>query len=189
MTAGAAQAPFPGSESAAQGTGAAAQQSQAALEAYEMDMADYAIYNLMRMCANATRALAMYECRTCLFELEKLPPVHKRSAWTMAMVGKAHYELGEYSAVSTVDSYLTSLRVNATFTGRTCLRGRQSPGTLPALGHGGLLDSPLAPAATDQIVLPCSGAAGDKPSVTRSVDSSRKLLFFAERALAGIDML
>lgn len=107
MAAGAAQAPSSGfNSSAAQGTGAAAQQSQAAIEAYEMQLADYVIYSLMRMCANATRALAMYECRTCLVELEKLPPVHKRSAWTMAMVGKAHYELGEYSAVRSVDSCL-----------------------------------------------------------------------------------
>ncbi|KIP04754.1 hypothetical protein PHLGIDRAFT_109148 [Phlebiopsis gigantea 11061_1 CR5-6] len=98
-TAGAAQAPSPGSLATGQGTGASAQQSQAAaVEAYETELADYAIYGLMRMCANATRALAMYECRTCLFELEKLPSVHKRSAWTMALVGRAHYELGEYSA-------------------------------------------------------------------------------------------
>ena len=100
MTVGAAQAPSPGSEATAQGTGATAQQSQHAMETYEMELADYAIYGLMRMCANAMRALAMYECRTCLFELEKLPSVHKRSAWTMALVGRAHYELGEYSSVS-----------------------------------------------------------------------------------------
>ena len=117
MAAGAAQAPSPGSESA-QGTGAIAQQSQAALEAYEMELADYAIYNLMRMCANAMRALAMYECRTCLFELEKLPSVHKRSAWTMALVGKAHYELGEYSAVSKVTAILPpSALIQLLFTG------------------------------------------------------------------------
>ncbi|KAI0340600.1 protein prenylyltransferase [Trametopsis cervina] len=69
-----------------------------AMEAYEMQLADYAIYNLMRTFAGATRALALYDCRRCLEELEKLPREHQRSAWVMAMVGKAHYELGEYAA-------------------------------------------------------------------------------------------
>lgn len=40
----------------------------------------------------------MYECRTCLEALERLPVEHQRSAWVMAMVGKAHYEMGEYYA-------------------------------------------------------------------------------------------
>ncbi|CAL1704161.1 unnamed protein product [Somion occarium] len=42
-------------------------------------------------------ALAVYDCRTCLEELETLPSNHQRSAWVMAMVGKAHFELGEYA--------------------------------------------------------------------------------------------
>ncbi|KAI0078189.1 protein prenylyltransferase [Panus rudis PR-1116 ss-1] len=71
---------------------------QAAQEAYEIAMADYEIYNLTRIFASATRALATYDCRTCLDELEKLPARHQRSAWVMAMVGKAHFELGEYAA-------------------------------------------------------------------------------------------
>ena len=101
MTPGAAPLASPGPDiRIAQGSAAAAQQSQAALEAYGMELADSAIYDLMRMCASAARALAMYECRICLDELEKLPRPHQRSAWVMAMVGKAHYELGDYSAVS-----------------------------------------------------------------------------------------
>lgn len=66
---------------------------------YEHQMAYYNLYNLTRSFASATRALAMYDCRACLLELEKLPREHQRSAWVMAMVGKAHYELGEYAAV------------------------------------------------------------------------------------------
>ncbi|EMD38605.1 hypothetical protein CERSUDRAFT_105193 [Gelatoporia subvermispora B] len=84
----------------------------AAQEAYEMQLADHHIYELMRMFARAVRAMASYDCRVCLDELENLPSVHKRSAWVMAMVGKAHYELGEYSAaerafeaVRTLDPY------------------------------------------------------------------------------------
>lgn len=72
---------------------------QAAQEAYEMAMADFEIYNLTRIFARATKALAIYDCRTCLDELETLPTNHQRSAWVMAMVGKAHFELGEYAAV------------------------------------------------------------------------------------------
>ena len=73
---------------------------QAAREKYEVALADWIIYDLMRMCARAARALAVYDCRGCLEELEKLPPEHQRSPWVMAMVGKAHYELNEYNAVS-----------------------------------------------------------------------------------------
>ena len=73
---------------------------QAALQEYQKELADWIIYDLMRSCARSMRALAVYDCRLCLEELEKLPPAQQRSAWTMAMVGKAHYEVGEYSAVS-----------------------------------------------------------------------------------------
>ncbi|PCH38327.1 TPR-like protein [Wolfiporia cocos MD-104 SS10] len=75
-----------------------AAQEQAAQEAYDAEMADHHIYELMRVFARATRAMALYDCRMCLEELEKLPLGHQRSAWVMAMVGKAHYELGEYAA-------------------------------------------------------------------------------------------
>jgi len=75
-----------------------AAQERAAQEAYELELADYHIYELMRLFARATRAMALYDCRNCLEELEKLPTTHQRSAWVMAMVGKAHYELGEYAA-------------------------------------------------------------------------------------------
>ncbi|OCH95621.1 TPR-like protein [Obba rivulosa] len=86
------QSPPPGAQ---EDSGAAA---AAAQEAYEMQLADHHIYELMRMFARAARAMAFYDCRACLDELENLPSAHKRSAWVMAMVGKAHYELGEYSA-------------------------------------------------------------------------------------------
>ncbi|CCM02895.1 uncharacterized protein FIBRA_05009 [Fibroporia radiculosa] len=75
-----------------------AEQEQAAQEAYDAELADYHIYELMRAFARASRAMALYDCRICLDELEKLPIIHKRSALVMAIVGKAHYELGEYAA-------------------------------------------------------------------------------------------
>ncbi|KZT69078.1 TPR-like protein [Daedalea quercina L-15889] len=73
-------------------------QERAAQEAYELELADYYIYDLMCLFARATRAMALYDCRNCQEELEKLSTTHQRSAWVMAMVGKAHYELGEYTA-------------------------------------------------------------------------------------------
>ena len=77
-----------------------ADQEQAAQEAYEMELADYHIYGVMRKFASAARAMAYYDCRLCLDELDTLPVQHKRSASVMAMLGKAHYELGQYREVS-----------------------------------------------------------------------------------------
>ncbi|KAA1471266.1 TPR-like protein [Dentipellis sp. KUC8613] len=71
---------------------------QAAQEAYETELADQYIYDLMRLFASATRALAMYDTQLCLDELEKLPHVHQRSAYVMAMVGRAHYERTDYTS-------------------------------------------------------------------------------------------
>lgn len=72
---------------------------QAAQEAYEIEVADQYIYELMRLFASATRALALFDCSKCISVLEKLPHVHQRSAGVLAMVGRAHYERLEYSAV------------------------------------------------------------------------------------------
>lgn len=72
---------------------------QAAHEAYESELADQYIYDLMRHFASATRALSLYDCSKCISELEKLPHVHQRSAGVLAMVGRAHYERQEYASV------------------------------------------------------------------------------------------
>ncbi|KAI0262925.1 hypothetical protein BC834DRAFT_367675 [Gloeopeniophorella convolvens] len=75
-----------------------ASQEQAAQEAYEIELADQYIYDLMRLFASATRALAMYDTALCMEELDKLPHVHQRSPYVMAMVGKAHYERTDYTS-------------------------------------------------------------------------------------------
>ncbi|KAI9508481.1 TPR-like protein [Russula earlei] len=75
-----------------------ASQEQAAQEAYEVELADQYIYDLMRLFASATRALAMYNTGLCMEELDKLPHVHQRSPYVMAMVGKAHYERTDYTS-------------------------------------------------------------------------------------------
>lgn len=72
---------------------------QAAQEAYDSELAENYLYELTRHFAKATRALAMFDCRKCLEELEQLPHVHQQSAWVLAMVGRAHYERLEYASV------------------------------------------------------------------------------------------
>lgn len=71
----------------------------AAQEAYEQEMADYYIYDLMRRFARATRALSVYDCYSCLMELEHMPSAHQQSSWVLSMVGRAHYERLEYASV------------------------------------------------------------------------------------------
>ncbi|KAI0062242.1 TPR-like protein [Artomyces pyxidatus] len=75
-----------------------ASHEQAAQEAYDTELADQYIYDLMRLFASATRALAMYDTQLCMEELDKLPHVHQRSAYVMAMVGRAHYERTDYTS-------------------------------------------------------------------------------------------
>ena len=77
---------------------------QTAQEAYETELADYQIYEVMRKVARAARAMALYDCRQCLDELDTLPLPHQRSASVMAMLGKAHYELGQYREVSKMEA-------------------------------------------------------------------------------------
>ncbi|KAF7967653.1 hypothetical protein HWV62_33571 [Athelia sp. TMB] len=71
---------------------------QAAHEAYEIEVADHYIYELMRLFASATKALALFDCAKCISVLDTLPHVHQRSAGVLAMVGRAHYERQEYPA-------------------------------------------------------------------------------------------
>lgn len=72
---------------------------QAAQEAYEVEAADYYIFELMRVFASATKALALFDCARCISVLDTLPHIHQRSAGVLAMVGRAHYEQQEYPAV------------------------------------------------------------------------------------------
>lgn len=78
------------------------EQAESSEDAYERAVAEYTVYKLTRTFAHATKALAKYDCRSCLDLLDELPPEHQKSAMVMAMAGKAHYELGEYIPVSTL---------------------------------------------------------------------------------------
>ncbi|EGO20998.1 hypothetical protein SERLADRAFT_452141 [Serpula lacrymans var. lacrymans S7.9] len=84
-------------------------QEQAAQEAYDVEMADHYVYELMRRFASATRALSMYDSRKCLLELEKLPLIHQNSPWVLAMVGRAHYERLEYASAERAFKAVRSL--------------------------------------------------------------------------------
>ena len=76
----------------------AAHENEAQQE-YDSEMAEYYLYNLIRKFASATKALAVYDCQKCLSELEQLPHTHQKSPWVLAMVGRAHYEKLDYTAV------------------------------------------------------------------------------------------
>jgi len=76
-----------------------AAQEQHAQEVYENELAEYYIYDLIRRFATATRALARYDCRKCLHELNQLPNSHQNTQWVLAMVGRAHFEQQDYSSV------------------------------------------------------------------------------------------
>lgn len=92
---------------------------QAIQEQYEAQLAEHYLYNLTRRFASATRSLATYNCQNCLDELANLPRAHQNSSWVLAMVGRAHYEKLNYSAVRLQPS-LNDTNPQATL-GRTCL--------------------------------------------------------------------
>jgi anaphase-promoting complex subunit 3 len=77
-------------------------QEQLAQEEYENELAEQYIYDLTRRFARATRALALYDCQTCLEELEQLPHVHQNSPWVIAIVGRAHFERQDYASVRVI---------------------------------------------------------------------------------------
>jgi anaphase-promoting complex subunit 3 len=77
----------------------------AAVADYCAELADFQVYELMRHFAKATRAITLYDTQACLNTLDKLPPVHQRTPWVMAMVGRAHYERTEYASVSVLSHF------------------------------------------------------------------------------------
>ncbi|KAJ6546518.1 hypothetical protein DFH09DRAFT_1507211 [Mycena vulgaris] len=83
---------------------------QAAQEAYEWELAEQYLYDLVRHFASATRALSLYDSAKCLAELEKLPYVHQTTPWVLAMIGRAHYEQLEYANAERAFTTLRSLQ-------------------------------------------------------------------------------
>ncbi|CAK5279633.1 unnamed protein product [Mycena citricolor] len=79
-------------------------------DAYEWELADFYVYDLTRQFATAARALALYNSPKCLVELEKLPPVHQKTPWVLAMIGRAHFEQLEYAKAERAFKALRSLQ-------------------------------------------------------------------------------
>ncbi|KAJ3923641.1 hypothetical protein F5877DRAFT_31172 [Lentinula edodes] len=73
-------------------------QEQAAQAAYEIEVADKYIYDLMRKFARAGRASALYHSQECLDAIEQLPHIQQKTPWVLSMVGKARYDKGEYGS-------------------------------------------------------------------------------------------
>ena len=169
-----------------------ASQEQAAQEAYEVELADQYIYDLMRLFASATRALAMYNTSLCMEELDKLPHVHQRSPYVMAMVGKAHYERTDYTSVRThpfCSPPCNTRLYHVVCTGRTRLSGSAGTGPLSTVGYGGVLDPVMASSTDGAIVVLGARASLDRATFITGVDSDRKHILVAEGTVAGANVL
>jgi hypothetical protein len=164
---------------------------QAAQETFESEMAEYYLYDLTRRFASATRALAMYDCRKCIDELEQLPHAHQQSPWVLAMVGRAHYERLEYASVrirSTVTQIYVKVAMLYFFSGGTCLQGRSNTRTTPPLGHGGIFHAIMAPSAKCPAFLSGTRAAQHQPSICAGMDCCGELILTAKGAIASFDV-
>lgn len=160
---------------------------QAAQEAYEYEIADQYIYNLMRRFASATRALSIYECSKCISELEKLPHVHQMSAGVLAMVGRAHYERLEYASVGYPDPCNFGFSYPSLI-GGTGFQSRSGYGALPIVGHGGLLYITMAPSTARATFISCARIAQHRPSIVPSLDRHRQPLLPAKGTITGPDV-
>ncbi|KZT52482.1 TPR-like protein [Calocera cornea HHB12733] len=67
-------------------------------EQIDKEEADNWIFEIVRIMAKATRALANYRCSECLEELDKLPESQQRCAWVYCLIGRAKYEMTNYQS-------------------------------------------------------------------------------------------
>lgn len=72
----------------------------AAQEALEFQAADDYIYELMRVFARATRAMAQYKCMQVIQELELLPQEQQNSPSGLVLIARANYEMVDYAKVN-----------------------------------------------------------------------------------------
>lgn len=160
---------------------------QAAQEAYELELADQYIYDLMRQFASATRALSLYDCSNCISELEKLPHVHQMSAGVLAMVGRAHYERLEYASVcSSITSKWAVVMIF--MSGGTSVQSCSRYGALSVMGHGSILHTSMAPAAECAAFISGARTVKYRPPFVPSLDRRWQSLFAAKGAIASFNM-
>lgn len=160
---------------------------QAAQEAYEFELAEQYIYDLMRQFASAMRALSLYDCSKCIAELEKLPHVHQMSAGVLAMVGKAHYERLEYASVC-LSAYHIFSSPDSSILGRTGLPSGSWHRTVSLMGHGGVFHTTVASTAECAAFLSGTRTAQHRPSIIPGLDRCGQPLFAAKRAVTGSNL-
>lgn len=160
---------------------------QAAQEAYEFELADQYIYDLMRQFASATRALSLYDCSKCIAELEKLPHVHQMSAGVLAMVGRAHYERLEYASVclSTFSTFFVS---NSYLLGRTSVQSCSWHRAVSPVGHGGIFYTTVASPAERAAFLSRPRTAQHRSSIISSLDRRWQSLLAAKGAVTSFNL-
>ena len=59
------------------------------------------LMQLMRSLGTAYAKVASFNSKEALKEFENIPTNHKNSAWCLGLVGKAHFELGDYKQART----------------------------------------------------------------------------------------
>lgn len=74
--------------------------SPSSQEAQSQSQADDWLRDIVRRCARAYRALAMYDSHTVIEEIRTLPLEIRDSAWAIEMVARASYEMANYIQVS-----------------------------------------------------------------------------------------
>ncbi|WVQ72495.1 hypothetical protein IAR50_002050 [Cryptococcus sp. DSM 104548] len=85
-------------------------QAQAqAQEALFQSAADDYLRDIVRKCAKAYRSLSMYQCQQAIKEIDLLPNELKASAWALDILGRAFYEIANYTMARQAFSFLQQL--------------------------------------------------------------------------------
>lgn len=70
-------------------------------DAAEWQAADNQILFLLRQHANVHQKMAQYDCQEVVKEIESFSPEMQKTAWALTLVGRAYYEMVDYTRVST----------------------------------------------------------------------------------------
>lgn len=57
------------------------------------------LMQLLQVMGKAQKEMGHYRCRKAIDVLNSLPPQHFETGWVLTTMGKAHFELSEYSQV------------------------------------------------------------------------------------------
>ncbi|ODO09833.1 hypothetical protein I350_02052 [Cryptococcus amylolentus CBS 6273] len=105
--------PSPPASAQSQSSQAQAQmQAQAQAQAQEallQSAADDYLRDIVRKCAKAYRSLSMYQCEQALKDIDLLPNELKTSAWALDILGRAFYEMANYTMARQAFAFLQQL--------------------------------------------------------------------------------